>query len=91
MRDIISVSNMTKDYGEGRGIFSFDFSVREGEVFGLVGTNGSGKTTTLRHLMGFLRPDSGSCTIMGMDCRKEAGKIMKHIGYVPGEIDFPDV
>ncbi len=91
MRDIISVSNMTKDYGEGRGIFGFDFSVREGEVFGLVGTNGSGKTTTLRHLMGFLRPDSGSCTIMGMDCRKEAGKIMKHIGYVPGEIDFPDV
>ena len=91
MRDIITVSSMTKDYGDGKGIFGFDFSVREGEVFGLVGTNGSGKTTTLRHLMGFLRPDSGSCSIMGMNCRKEAGSIMKHVGYVPGEIDFPDV
>ncbi|MBR1764799.1 MAG: ABC transporter ATP-binding protein [Ruminococcus sp.] len=91
MREIIRVNDMTKDYGEGRGIFGFDFAVEQGEVFGIVGTNGSGKTTTLRHLMGFLKPDSGSCSIMGLDCRKDAHKIMKHVGYVPGEIDFPDV
>ena len=91
MCDIIKVSGMTKDYGNDRGIFGFDFSVKKGEAFGIVGTNGSGKTTTLRHLMGFLKPDKGSCSIMGMDCRRKADKIMKHIGYVPGDIDFPDV
>ena len=68
MSDIIAVHSMTKDYGKGRGIFNFDFSVKQGEIFGLVGTNGSGKTTTLRHLMGFLKPDSGSCEIAGLNC-----------------------
>lgn len=91
MREIIRVNNMTKDYGDGRGIFDFSFAVNKGEVFGIVGTNGSGKTTTLRHLCGFLKPDSGSCTIAGLDCRKSRDKIMKNVGYVPGEIDFPDV
>lgn len=91
MNDIITIKSMTKDYGNGRGIFDFDFSVRQGEIFGLVGTNGSGKTTTLRHLMGFLKPDSGSCEIAGMNCWKYPKEIMKKVGYVPGEIDFPDV
>lgn len=91
MSDIITVRSMTMDYGEGKGIFDFNFSVKQGEVFGLVGTNGSGKTTTLRHLMGFLKPDSGSCEIAGMNCWKKSHEIMKKVGYVPGEIDFPDV
>lgn len=91
MNNIITVKSMTKDYGDGKGIFDFDFSVKQGEVFGLVGTNGSGKTTTLRHLMGFLKPDSGSCEIAGMNCWKKSHEIMKKVGYVPGEIDFPDV
>lgn len=91
MSDIIAVHSMTKDYGNGRGIFNFDFSVKQGEIFGLVGTNGSGKTTTLRHLMGFLKPDSGSCEIAGLNCWKNPKEIMKKVGYVPGEIDFPDV
>lgn len=91
MSDIIKIKSMTKDYGNGKGIFDFDFSIREGEIFGLVGTNGSGKTTTLRHLMGFIKPDSGSCEINGLDCWKNSKEIMKRVGYVPGEIDFPDV
>lgn len=91
MSDIITIKSMTKDYGNGKGIFGFDFSVKQGEIFGLVGTNGSGKTTTLRHLMGFLKPDGGSCKIAGMDCWKKSHEIMKKVGYVPGEIDFPDV
>ena len=91
MPEIIKIDHMTKDYGKGRGIFDFNFSINEGEIFGLVGTNGSGKTTTLRHLMGFLAPDSGSCEIGGLNCRKRSAEIMKKVGYVPGEIDFPDV
>lgn len=91
MSDIIRIKSMTKDYGKGRGIFDFDYSIHKGEIFGLVGTNGSGKTTTFRHLMGFIELDSGSCEIDGLDCWKNSKEIMKRVGYVPGEIDFPDV
>ncbi|MBR1393427.1 MAG: ATP-binding cassette domain-containing protein [Ruminococcus sp.] len=91
MRDIIKAESLTKDYGSGRGVFDLSFSVRQGEVFGLVGTNGSGKTTTLRQLMGFIRPDSGSCSIFDSDCTRSSGSFMSRVGYVPGEIDFPDM
>ena len=88
---IISVSNLTKDYGKGRGIFDVSFDVYKGEVFGYCGTNGSGKTTTLRHLMGFLKPKKGSVTIKGLDAYKQAEEIKKYVGYLPGEIAFPEV
>lgn len=88
---IISVKNLTKDYGKGRGIFDISFDVKKGAVFGYCGTNGSGKTTTLRHIMGFLKPDSGSVTVKGLDAWKNAEEIKKYIGYVPGEIAFPQV
>lgn len=87
---VIDIKNMTKDYGEGRGIFDINLSIEKGEVFGFVGTNGAGKTTTIRHLMGFLKPQSGTATINGMDCWKESAEIKKMIGYIPGEIAFPD-
>ena len=51
---VISVKGLTKDYGKGRGIFDISFDVYKGTVFGYCGTNGSGKTTTLRHIMGFI-------------------------------------
>ncbi len=88
--DVLIFSNVTKNYGQGKGIFDIDFSVQKGEVFGFLGPNGSGKTTAIRHLMGFANPDKGSCTINGMDCRKESAKIQKNLGYIPGEIAFLD-
>ena len=88
---IISVKNLTKDYGKGRGIFDVSFDVPKGATFGYCGTNGSGKTTTIRHIMGFLKPDKGEVTVKGMDAWKNAEEIKKYIGYVPGEIAFPDV
>lgn len=91
MTDAIKISHLTKDYGKGRGIFDFNMSVKQGQIHGLMGTNGSGKTTTMRHLMGFLSPDSGNCEMNGLDCRKNTHQIMKEVGYVPGQIDFPDV
>ena len=51
---MIEIKNMTKDYGQGRGIFDVSLSIEKGDVFGFVGINGAGKTTTIRHLMGFL-------------------------------------
>ena len=88
---IISVKNLTKDYGRGRGIFDISFDVYKGTVFGYCGTNGSGKTTTLRHIMGFLKPQKGSVTVKGLDAWKDADEIKKYVGYLPGEIAFPDV
>lgn len=87
---IIEIRNMTKDYGHGRGIFDVSISIEKGEVFGFVGTNGSGKTTTIRHLMGFLKAQKGTATIKGRDCWENAAEIKKYIGYIPGEIAFPD-
>ena len=88
---VISVKNLTKDYGKGRGIFDISFDVYKGTVFGYCGTNGSGKTTTLRHIMGFLKPQKGSVTVKGLDAWKDADEIKKYIGYLPGEIAFPPV
>ena len=88
---IISVKNLTKDYGQGRGIFDVSFDIPKGATFGYCGTNGSGKTTTIRHIMGFLKPDKGEVKVKGLDAYKNAENIMPYIGYVPGEIAFPDV
>ena len=87
---IIEIIGLTKDYGDHKGIFDLTFTVEEGEVFGYLGPNGAGKTTTIRHLMGFLNPDKGSSKILGLDCRSERAEIMKHLGYLPGEIAFFD-
>ena len=88
---IISVKNLTKDYGMNRGVFDVSFDIPKGATFGYCGTNGSGKTTTIRHIMGFLKPDTGSVKVKGLDAWKDAEQIKKYIGYVPGEIAFPDV
>lgn len=91
MEKVISVNSVTKDYGREKGIFDFSFEVKKGEVFGFVGTNGSGKTTTIRNMMGFIKPDHGNIEINGYDSWKKAYEIKKSVGYVPGQIDFPDV
>ena len=88
--DIIKINNLTKDYGNKKGIFIVNISIKKGEVFGFLGPNGAGKTTTIRNLMGFIRPDSGTCSILGMDCFKESEKIKEKLGYLAGEIAFFD-
>lgn len=90
MKSIIEIKGLTKDYGNHKGIFGLTFTVEEGEVFGYLGPNGAGKTTTIRHLMGFLTPDKGYARILGMDSRAKSADIMKHLGYLPGEIAFFD-
>jgi ABC-2 type transport system ATP-binding protein len=87
----IEITGLTRDYGQGRGLFDVDLTVAPGEVFGLVGINGAGKTTMIRHLMGFLRSRRGRCRILGGDCWRQAAELKRHIGHIPGEIAFPDV
>ncbi len=86
---ILKTEGLTKDYGKGRGIFDIDLEINRGEVFGFVGTNGSGKTTTIRNLMGFIQPDKGSASVAGLDSWKNSAEIMRKVSYVPGEIAFP--
>jgi ABC-2 type transport system ATP-binding protein len=85
-------SDLTKDYGQGRGVFGLDLAIRRGEVFGFVGPNGAGKTTTIRLLMDLVRPDRGTATILGRDSRRDSLAIKRHVGFLPGELpQFPGV
>jgi ABC-2 type transport system ATP-binding protein len=86
----IEVINFTKDYGFGRGVFDISFAIEEGEVYGFLGPNGAGKSTTIRHLMGFSKPDKGRTRILGLDSFEHYDKFMDKVGYLPGEIAFPE-
>lgn len=88
-KHIIEIRNLTKDYGEGRGVFNINLCVNEGEVFGFLGPNGAGKSTTIRHLMGFSKPQEGSVKIMGYESFPNYDKILNQVGYIPGEIALP--
>lgn len=88
--NVIEINNLTKDFGNNKGIFDLAFSLKQGEVVGFLGSNGAGKTTTIRHLMGFIKADNGSAKILNMDCFKNAYSVQEKIGYLPGEIAFMD-
>lgn len=87
---MINIRSLTFIYSSGKGIFDLNFTVGQGEVFGYLGPNGSGKTTTIRNLLGFTKPGQGRCTINGLDCWADNAIIQKHLGYLPGEMAFFD-
>jgi beta-exotoxin I transport system ATP-binding protein len=82
----LSTSRLTKDYGAGRGLFDLDLVIRPQQIFGYLGPNGSGKTTTIRCVMGMIRPTSGSAHVFGIDCLRDAVEVKKRVGYLPGDI-----
>ena len=88
---VIEVNNLTKDYGYGKGVFDVSLKIEKGEMVGFVGTNGSGKTTTIRSILGFIKPSDGEARVNGLNSWQHASEIIKDIGYVPGEIAFPDL
>lgn len=90
-KDVVIVDNITKDYGLGRGNFNISFNIKDGEAVGIVGENGAGKTTLMRQFMGFIKPNSGKITIYGLDAYTDAAEVKNYVGYVPGEINYPDV
>ena len=87
---IIETNNLCKSYGKSRGIIDVNLKIKEGEIFGFVGPNGAGKSTTIRTLLNFIFPTSGSAKILGKDIVKESSEIKKYIGYVPSEVKFYD-
>ncbi len=86
----IEINNLTKTYGNSRGITDISFNIEEGEIFGFIGPNGAGKSTTIRTLLSLIYPTSGSAKIFGKDCIQFAPEIKKEIGYLPSEVFYYD-
>lgn len=82
MDAIIDVRGLTKRYGNRVVVDHVDMQVERGRIYGFLGPNGSGKTTTIRMLCGLLTPDDGSGTCLGFDIRKESRKIKRQVGYM---------
>jgi ABC-2 type transport system ATP-binding protein len=80
---MISVSNLSKNYGEVRAVNNISFSVKKGEITGLLGPNGAGKTTTLRMLTCYLKPTSGNISIEDYNAKENPDEIRNIIGYLP--------
>jgi len=82
MSAAIELHGLTKWYGSRRGVEGLDVEVRQGEVFGFLGPNGSGKTTTIRLLLGLIRPSSGSATVFGHDTWRDATEAHRSMAYL---------
>src|SRR5215207_534925 len=83
---LLRTENLTKRYGTFTALDRLTFAVAPGEVVGLLGPNGSGKTTALRLMLGFLRPTSGTATIDGHDCWSDSVAARSQVAYLPGEL-----
>src|SRR5688500_810139 len=78
----VSTHHLRKTFGSLVAVESLDLEIRRGEVFGLLGPNGSGKTTTIRMLTGLMQPTSGEATVVGYDVRRQSEAIRRNIGYM---------
>ncbi len=84
----IDVTGITKRFGHRTVVNDIPMQVRQGEIYGFLGPNGSGKTTFLRMLCGLLTPDAGSGRCLGYDIRTESAEIKKHVGYMTQRFSF---
>ena len=82
MNNIIQISNLHKSYGKTEAVKGIDMQIQKGEMFGLVGPDGAGKTTTMRILCGLLSPDEGSAKLFDKDITKHRKEVQNKIGYL---------
>ena len=91
-QNAIEINGLTKCYGKVTALNGVSFDVRQGELFGLIGPDGAGKTTLFRLLTTLLNPDNGTATVDGMDIVAEYKQIRKVVGYMPGRFSlYPDL
>lgn len=84
----IDVHGLSKSFGDKHVVNDLDLKVEEGEIFGFLGPNGSGKTTVIRMLCGLLTPDAGSGTCLGFDVLSQSAEIKKQVGYMTQRFSF---
>lgn len=82
MDNVISVKNLTKKFGDFTAVDGISFDVQKGEIFGFLGPNGSGKTTTIRMMLGLLPPTDGDVDVLGIDIKNQAQALRSKIGYM---------
>lgn len=88
----IEIKNISKSYGELKALDNVSFEVKKGELFGLIGPDGAGKTTLFRLLTTLINPDAGSATVDGLDIMKDYREIRTRVGYMPGRFSlYPDL
>jgi ABC-2 type transport system ATP-binding protein len=90
MPDLLCYDRLTKHYGRAAALTDMTLGVAPGEVVGLLGPNGSGKTTALRSVLGFLQPTRGQVTLGGFNCWSQATQARKLVTYLPGELRLYD-
>ncbi|MCI0476246.1 MAG: ATP-binding cassette domain-containing protein, partial [Anaerolineales bacterium] len=89
---MIAIQSLTKKFGETIAVHNLSFDVNEGQVFGLIGPDGAGKTTTLRVISTAMRPTSGVVTVGGIDVARDPGAVNQLIGYMPQRFAlYPDL
>lgn len=86
----IDVHHLCKSFGHKIAVNDLSLQVKRGEIFGFLGPNGSGKTTSIRMMCGLLTPDSGSGTCLGFDIRSESDKIKRNVGYMTQRFSYWD-
>ncbi len=92
MQEVIDVQDLTKQFGSFKALDSFDITVSKGEVHGFLGPNGSGKTTTIKILLGLIRKTSGEVSLLGGNPWKDVVELHKRLAYVPGDVNlWPDL
>ena len=85
MNIAVEAKNLVKDFGSIRALNGLDFQIKEGEIYGLIGLNGAGKTTALRITSTLLLPTSGTITVFGYDIGEQASEVRNLISYLPEE------
>lgn len=92
MKTAIKIHNLSKNYGKVQALRDVSFEVRRGELFGLIGPDGAGKTTLFRLLATLINPDGGTATVDGCDIVKDYIDIRRRVGYMPGRFSlYPDL
>jgi ABC-2 type transport system ATP-binding protein len=86
----IYTRGLLKNYGKVRALRGLDLEVRQGEIFGYLGPNGSGKTTTIRCLLDLIRPNGGTVRVLGIDPQADPVAVRARAGYLPGELHFDE-
>ena len=88
MKNIISVKKITKTFNDKKAVNDLSLSINEGEIYGLLGHNGAGKSTTINVLLGFLQPESGAANINNIDISSNYTVARKFIGYIPENVSL---